>query len=86
MSPHNSCDQTLVLTSTLAGAPTATCSLVGRVEVVEVGLGSAVRQMRSLRWQLSLIVGAVAAISPHLIAFGEWTLSHLSPSLLVSLF
>ena len=75
------CSRSIVLSDS---APLASCSLVHRVESIEAGLTNTVRQMRSLRWQLSLIVGAVAAVSPHLVAFGEWSLSHLSPSLLVS--
>jgi hypothetical protein len=84
MQNPNPCDHALILADNVAGAPRATCSLVARVESIEVSLSVTVRQMRSLRWQLSLIVAAVAAVSPHLVAFGEWSLSHLSPSLLVS--
>jgi hypothetical protein len=66
--------------------PLAVCSLVPRVEAVELSTAVLRRELRSFAWRLSALVGAVAAISPHLVKFGEWFLAHLPPaSSLVSL-
>jgi hypothetical protein len=65
--------------------PLAVCSLVERVETVESEVSALRKDFRSVSWRLSVIVGAVGAVSPHLVSFGEWFLGHLpAPSLLLS--
>jgi hypothetical protein len=66
--------------------PIAVCSLVPRVEAVELSTVMLRKELRSFAWRLSALVGAVAAVSPHLVKFGEWAIAHLPPpSSLVSL-
>jgi hypothetical protein len=59
--------------------PRAVCSLVERVETVETSLMGLRKDFRSAAWRLSVLVGAVSAISPHLVRFGEWAITHLPP-------
>lgn len=65
--------------------PRAVCSLVDRVATVEHEVSALRRDFRAVGWRLSVIVGAVGAVSPHLVSFGEWALDHLpAPSLILS--
>lgn len=65
--------------------PLAVCSLVERVETVEHEVSALRKDFRAVGWRLSVIVGAVGAVSPHLVSFGQWALDHLpAPSLILS--
>jgi hypothetical protein len=59
--------------------PLARCDLVARVEAAESTLSDMGRQMRSLSWKLSLVVGAAGVVSPHLLAVCEWLGAHVPP-------
>jgi hypothetical protein len=61
--------------------PVAVCSLVGRVERIELVVGGLRREMRSQGRRLALIVGAMGAVSPHLVAVLEWVWSRASSSI-----
>lgn len=62
--------------------PSPTCSLVGRVERVETDVVSLRDELRSQGRRLTVVVAAVSALAPHLVAFCEWLWSHRATGLL----
>lgn len=61
--------------------PLAVCSLVRRVELVETTVGAVRREMKSQGRRLTLVVGAMGAVSPHLVSLAEWLWAHSAGSL-----
>ena len=80
MAPSSSDDCSGAL-SVRGSEPVAVCSLVGRVERVESVVDGMRREMRSQGRRLALIVGAMGAVSPHLVSALEWAWSHAPSSL-----
>lgn len=62
--------------------PSPTCSLVTKVEKVESEVATMRDELRSQGRRLALVVGAVSAISPHLVAFCEWLWAHRAEGVL----
>ena len=76
MPPPSDCDLAILLGSK---PPLARCNLVARVEAAESTLADVGRNMRSLSWKLSLVVGAAGVVSPHLLAVCEWLGARVPP-------
>jgi len=62
--------------------PSPTCSLVARVEQMESEVVSLRDELRSYGRRLTVLVAAVSALSPHLVALCEWIWSHRGQSIL----
>jgi hypothetical protein len=62
--------------------PSPTCSLVGRVEQVEIAVVCLRDELRSERRRLTLVVASVSALAPHLVPLCEWGWSHGAAGLL----
>jgi hypothetical protein len=56
--------------------PSPTCTLVAKVEKVESEVTILRNEIRSQTRRLTIVVGAVSALSPHLVSFCEWLWIH----------
>jgi hypothetical protein len=62
--------------------PSPTCSLVAKVEKVESEVATLRSELRSQGRRLTVVVGVVSALAPHLVAVCEWLWSRRAESLL----